>query len=147
MSVQIVTGTGTVTVTGDGVATVVGAPPTYIGTSPVLYPPKNPDQSPEINSQANLLVATFGDGYVQASPKGINHVGQTVGVAWSLLTKGEADQLEAFFIERGGYQTFWYALPLRPLLQWRSASWKVSGRGSVYWGFGASLTRAFDSVV
>lgn len=147
MSVQIVTATGTVTITGDGVATVVGAPPTFIGSTPVLYPPKNPDQNPDITKTANLLIQQFGDNYVQASPKGINHVSNQLSVSWSLLTKVEADQLETFFDERGGYQTFWYALPLRPLLQWRAPTWKIGGRASVYWAFSAALTRAFDPVV
>jgi phage-related protein len=146
MSVQIVTSTGTVTVTGDGVASWVGAVPTFIGTLPVLAPPKNPDQAPDISFQANLLVAGFGDGYTQASPKGINHIGSTLGLSWSLLLKTESDPLEAFFTERGGYQAFWYALPNRPLLQWRAPSWKVAGRGPVYWSFAASMQRSFDPV-
>jgi phage-related protein len=147
MSIQIFTATGSVTITGDGVATVVGAPPSYIGTTPVFYPPKNPDQSPDIDSAPALLSVAFGDGYTQSSPKGINHIADTMSVAWSLLSLEEVTVMDAFFRERGGYQSFWYALPSCGLWQWKAPRWKRGGRGNVFWGFSASLARSFDPVV
>lgn len=147
MPVQFSYAGGTATVFGDGTATYSGTAPTYIGSLPVFWPPKNPDLGAEVTEQPNLLVAKFGDNYSQRSPKGINNIDEGLPLTWGLLTIPERDQILAFFRERNGYQAFWYQLPNDRLLRWICPVWKHSVvRSPLVWSVAASFQRVYDPV-
>lgn len=78
---------------------------------PEFYPPMTPSIGVTRKPELNLLKANFGDGYTQTAANGLNHIREVLNLRWDVLTKGEADEIEDFLRERGGYQPFYYSLP------------------------------------
>lgn len=147
MPIQITYTGGVATILGDGTATYTGTKPTYIGSLPVFWPPKNPDVvGAESAEQPNLLVAKFGDGYSQRAPKGLNFIEEAVALTWGLLDIPDRDQILAFFRERGGYQAFWWEMPGDRMLRWVCPAWKHLPRTPLVWSVHASFQRVFDPV-
>lgn len=72
---------------------------------PVVRPSPGATKTPTLA----LNETQFGDGYVQASPKGLNHIKRTLGLKWDALSHNEVHQLELFFEGQGGYKPFRYA--------------------------------------
>lgn len=72
--------------------------------NPVVAPSPGTTRAPEIS----LNKVSFGDGYTQASPKGLNHIRRTLTLKWDGLSPADAKSIEDFFVERGGYKPFLY---------------------------------------
>ena len=70
---------------------------------PTFSPSIRPSPGAQVTPQVNLLQASFGDGYTQASPNGINHVRQQVQLSWSALTQVQLDELVMFFSTQAGH--------------------------------------------
>lgn len=73
---------------------------------PVFTPPVAPSPGTQVANEVSLHKTPFGDGYAQASPKGLRHVRRRVSLRWDALTLDQAREIEAFFRERGGWQPF-----------------------------------------
>lgn len=58
-----------------------------------------------------ILVAQFGDGYVQRASDGINATLISVELTFNNLTKSEAQDISDFFETRLGTTSFTYTLP------------------------------------
>lgn len=75
---------------------------------PVFNPPIRPSPGTGFKPTINLLAAEFGDGYSQSSPKGLNHIRQTITLKWDGLLLEQFRAIDDFFLERGGYKPFLY---------------------------------------
>ena len=106
------------------------------------------DQAPSVGSdmtsEARLITNTFGDGYEQTAPDGLNAVKRTWPCQWTSLSHGDADYLEAFFIRNVG-KPFTYAAPGQVPLRWTCKSWKRGYPAGGYSSFSATLTQRFDN--
>lgn len=105
---------------------------------PVFVPPMRPSAGTGIAPEVSLRRASFGDGYVQTSPSGLNHIRRTVTLRWEYLTLTEAQAIDTFLTDQGGYRPFAYTLngedqPRR----WTCAEWSVTD------GHPARLTATF----
>ena len=81
---------------------------------PTLTPPKVPSREdgsgrPATNSRD--LINTFGDGYEQRAPDGLNNIYRTVGLIWAYLQSSDANTLCGTFDGWGRTQAFYYTLP------------------------------------
>jgi phage-related protein len=72
---------------------------------PVMQSPGT-KMSPEIKT----LEASFGDGYTQGSPDGINSVRMVATLNWAALLDAEAQTIFDFFVAHKGTIPFYYAL-------------------------------------
>ena len=75
-----------------------------------FVPPMRPSPGTGNTPEISLRRANFGDGYTQASPAGLNHIRRVVSLRWDYLTLAEANQIEAFLVQQGGYKPFYYTL-------------------------------------
>ena len=73
-------------------------------------PPVAPSPGTTITPLVALNEASFGDGYSQASPKGINSLRRKVSLTWDALTFEQAKEIENFFIAQGGHLPFWWTV-------------------------------------
>ncbi len=106
----------------------------------------NPNPRPSPGSQVTrtlaLNEAEFGDGYTQASPRGLNHQRLTITLKWEGLTPSQKDALEAFFVQHGGYRAFAYTpLGFSGALKWTCKEWGYTN--SAPYAFNAKLVQNF----
>lgn len=91
--------------------------------APSIAPSPGTQRSVEVS----LVQANFGDGYVQASPKGLNHIRRSLSLKWDGLTPGQVSELETFFVTQGGYKPFYYQHPSDSVMRkWTCDSWSSS---------------------
>ena len=94
--------------------------------------------------QLALNKAEFGDGYTQASPKGLNHVRHTVELNWAGVAPDQLATLRTFFEGRGGYMAFWYQPPgFTASRKWTCETW--TGSSSAPCTFSATLVESFTN--
>jgi len=93
-------------------------------TNPTFSPPLAPSIESGRSMKPRLLTASFGDGYNQRAPDGLNHMLETMTVAWSRLQPADAQTISAFFEARGGVEAFYWIAPrdAAPKL-WLCESW------------------------
>jgi phage-related protein len=78
---------------------------------PTFTPPRAPSQSSSFNETPQVYEANFGDGYSQTAAKGINNIERTCTLEWNALTTTELDDLQTFFDDLYGVETFDYQIP------------------------------------
>lgn len=109
----------------------------------------NPSIPPEIGSSGShkfrILDAKFGDGYTQTAGDGINTLESTITLNWTDISQTVYNELYAFFIALGGYQSFDYTLPNgSTAYQWKckqfSDSWVKGNKRN----FTATIERSYD---
>lgn len=71
-------------------------------------PPVLPSPGTSNTPRLKLLKTEFGDGYSQITRDGLNHQRDVVELRWAFLTHIDANQITAFFEERGGDRAFWF---------------------------------------
>lgn len=135
---------GAVTIAADGTATFTGNAPALIGDQPVWYPPVAPEAPLDAAERPNIRRVTFGDGYEQRSPKGMNHVVRTASLTFGNLRPGTRDQVLAFLRERGGYKPFWYQIPGDGLRRWIAPEWGTVIKTFEFHNVTVRLERAWD---
>jgi phage-related protein len=74
-------------------------------------PGRNPNLGMGFSKQPRVLAATFGDGYVQRTPDGLNEQPRTFQLEWGPVTVAVADYIEDFFSRHKGAQPFWWQSP------------------------------------
>ncbi|MTD98797.1 phage tail protein [Paracoccus sp. YIM 132242] len=93
----------------------------------VFQPPMRPSPGTGHAPEVNLRKASFGDGYVQASPAGLNHIRCVISFRWDYLTLNEARTIEGFLIAQGGYVPFYYTLNGEATpRKWTCAEWSLT---------------------
>lgn len=95
------------------------APPTF---SPPK-PPSREDGSGRVATNSRDLISTFGDGYEQRGPDGLNYQFRSVPLVFAYLSGAQADQLCGTFDSYGRSNPFIYTLP------WESSprQWRIGG--------------------
>lgn len=66
----------------------------------------NPDYGISVERELDIIESSFGDGYKQEVPVGINYSVEKLQLTWTLLEQETAEKIMEFFIERGGYKPF-----------------------------------------
>ena len=92
------------------------------------FPTNVPGPSYPIDKQSEPRIkrASFGDGYTQQSPDGINFNLYTWNLNWDALTTSEKNIIELFLEGKGGYQSFQWTDPNDDTFIVKCPSWSVS---------------------
>ena len=77
-----------------------------MATFPATAP--NPTYGSRKNSQPNIRIAQFGDGYQQRSTFGINQNLKVYQFTWSNISESDSDIIEDFLDARAGTENFDY---------------------------------------
>ncbi len=105
-------------------------------------PPIAPSPGTAFKPKIAINQADFGDGYTQASAKGLNHIRENVDLRWDGLTEAQFVEIRTFFEEHGGYIPFLYQLRARAVpMSWTCAEW--SGSDGWPWTFTCKLVQDF----
>lgn len=95
-------------------------------TIPTFTPAFPPSES-VVQPEVKILKAEFGDGYTQEAGDGLNNVRDVVKLKWSTLLPSQAEAMEQFFKNMGGYRRFHYRLSDSTTMQkWTCAEWTRS---------------------
>ncbi len=78
---------------------------------PTFTEPRAPTYAASKNTMTRILEAQFVDGYSQRAGDGLNAIAVKADLEWTGLTLSQADTVETFFNDRGGYEAFDYTLP------------------------------------
>jgi phage-related protein len=108
-------------------------------------PPQNPSQDGySVSTTARLLSSTFGDGYVQRTPDGLNYVGSTVSLSWAEITQAHWTSIQAF-LDAHNAVPFLYQLPSASAVQqWSCSAYKLGAfDGKIWYGNSLTLTQDF----
>lgn len=115
-------------------------------TIQTFSPAKKPSIGSGANHEAAILEAKF-EGYSQRAANGINNIYSELPLIWTNCSPSEASAIVSFFVDRGGYEAFWYTPP------GYAAAWVfVCKKWSDPWSNGnrynvsATLERVFDVV-
>lgn len=76
-------------------------------TPPVA--PRVAGTSEELEFRDNA--ATFGDGYEQHAPDGLNPIGEKWVLSWPGINTAHAEAIKSFVKSKGLWMTFWYKVP------------------------------------
>jgi phage-related protein len=93
-------------------------------TFPTTVP--GPSLPLEKQKQPKIKKVSFGDGYTQQSPDGINYNLATWNLNWDALTTAEKTSIENFLEAAGGYATFQWTDPTSTLYLVKCPTWTVS---------------------
>ena len=111
----------------------------------VFSPSVIPSVGSSVNSSARVLVADFGDGYSQRAADGINNIDTTVSLQWNNLTGTQANSIDSFFMQMGGYESFYYTLPTESIAKkWACEKWDKSYQTGGMVNLNCELKRVFD---
>lgn len=106
-----------------------------------------PSYEPKASYKPKLLGASFGDGYAQTIPDGINFKPVTYTLTWSNEYQDVADAILAFLDERGGWQPFFWIEPTgRYLRLFKCTEYDQSQTGPGLFTVTATFVQAFDVV-
>ena len=93
---------------------------------PIFDPPMRPSTGTAITPEVSLRETPFGDGYTQNSPAGLNHIRRVIRFRWNFLSLDEAQQIDRFLVERGGYKPFLYRVRGEDVdRRWTCSQWAV----------------------
>lgn len=107
------------------------APPSYEGNS--------------IKETPRLLSVSFGDGYKQTAPDGLNANDATASFTWSYLTQAQATQMMQFYKSHIGQTIAWNAPgDLVGTNKWRITDMSSSVAGFNWFSITASFERSFE---
>lgn len=82
-----------------------------------------PDYGSRRQSKARVLEARFGDGYVQRIPDGLNSIGKSWPLNWTLRTRAEITALEGFLESQAG-RPFSWTDPKGEVGRWTCDDWE-----------------------
>ena len=106
----------------------------------VFEPPYRP-KTTAINTEVKTLSNSFGDGYEQVMPDGINAVRRTLSLSWDVLRPDEAERIDSFFTEMQSGVFSWQAPHEAGSRLWRCNKWSISATRGTY-----SATAEFKEV-
>ena len=115
--------------------------------NPVFTPPVNPSVGSAPDNEVKLLTASFGDGYEQVAPDGLNARRQVWTLVWQTLTKAQADAIVAFLDARQGAEIFdWTPPGCASAISFRAPQWSPPRpeQGDDVFTVTATFRQAFD---
>lgn len=98
-----------------------------------------PSYGSALDTEAKILEASFGDGYVQRAGDGINTMPQIWSLTFENLTSATADAIIAFFRSKGGATNFTWTPPGMPEAKFVCKKWK-----RIYPDFSQTVTATFE---
>lgn len=112
---------------------------------PRFVPPINPQPGAKLSRTLTLLKASFGEGYTQTSPDGMNHIRKSWDLTWPVLTYDQAMSIDNFFQDLGGYQAFVYTVPgTADDLNWTCEQWDMTVNQGGTYQITARIVRSFN---
>jgi phage-related protein len=112
-----------------------------------FMPPELPDYGASNKPRVKLLEAEFGDGYTQAAADGMNHIRAEWTLHWPVLDPLDAEEIEDFLMEHGGYQCFFWTAPHRSSPQkWTCKEWTITIAGPYHCSISATFIESFNIV-
>ncbi len=126
------------------VVTANAVPGTMIAGLELFVPPMAPDAGATVEEAASVVTVKFGDGYSQRTPKGINWIGASPTLNWSLLTNPQKDAILTFFRSKGGHIAFWYGLPGDGIRKYVCSKWSWREKAQTIWEISATFEQVFD---
>lgn len=115
-------------------------------------PPIGPSFSTTQRTSPRVNEATFGDGYSQRVPMGLNSTPSTITAKWDVVDNAQALAIIAFFENQNGTEPFNYSFPwdTRSRL-WVCQDWSLTpidgGGDELIYTINATLREVFDPVV
>ncbi|CAM3536609.1 Phage minor tail protein [Vibrio aerogenes CECT 7868] len=107
-----------------------------------------PDLCPDYNSGASIshdvVSVSFGDGYEQRMPKGINNTQLSYSLSWSGLTQSERDTLVDFLMKHGGVTPFYWTPWDGQTQLWICEKYAVSPKPANYYDISATFTKSYS---
>jgi phage-related protein len=105
-------------------------------------PPRNPNSPLDTQMQPRVLRNSFGDGYIQSIPDGLNTYPRMINPTWSPLSESDINALESFFEAHVG-TVFFYTLPDETTpRKWECVKWTRS-QSTGWWDMSASFQERF----
>jgi phage-related protein len=101
-----------------------------------------PDTTCKVTTKPRLNSASYGDGYSQDVPDGINSVVRSWSLSFKTRTADEALQMQDFLDARAGAQAFFWTDPYGRLGRWKCKTWDLTPKA----GLLAEGTAVFDQV-
>jgi len=83
-----------------------------------FVPPLAPSPGTKMAPEVKILSASFGDGYTQEAPDGLNNIRMVATVTWSFLLPDQADTIFGFLTAHKGSGPFYYALRDGVMRKW-----------------------------
>lgn len=112
--------------------------------TPTFTPPRAPSIETSRSMKPRVLIAEFGDGYLQRGADGINHMLERMTVTWSRLSPADAKTIVEFFAARGGVESFYWTAPRDTTpKRWICESWDRGYPNQIH----ETLTASFREVV
>jgi len=85
-----------------------------------------PDANAEVSKAPDLATATFGDGYEQIRPRGLNHNLKRYTLVFS-GTEQRVKQIDDFLDRHGGYKSFmWKPYGSNSSAKFKCKEWKIT---------------------
>lgn len=98
-----------------------------------------PDQPLSKGVKIAVNRSQFGDGYSQRSTDGINSIGETLRLSFTLRTRTEINSIETFLSTENGVTSFEYTTPGSTMKKYTCAEWDAT----YYHDGNAELTCSF----
>lgn len=94
---------------------------------PIFNPSVAPSPGTTITPTISLNETSFGDGYTQSSPKGLNHIRRSISLKWEGLTVAQVKEIETFLVGQGGYKPFYFThFSDGAQRKWTCKEWTIS---------------------
>lgn len=107
------------------------ASPPYYGSKP--------------SKEFRVLTATFGDGYTQRTPDGLNVEIESWEMQWDTLTKSERDLIVNFLDARMGVEAFSFTMPGEDVAKkWVCRRYNAMPRTHSVYALTATFERVYD---
>ena len=84
-----------------------------------------PDFGNEVETSPRVLSVSFGDGYSQSVPDGINTMPLVRSVAFSNRDATEIAAIDTFLRNQAGVKWFWYTHPGKAAIKVKCAKWRA----------------------
>lgn len=97
-------------------------------------PPKAPSiNGTDVTETPRLISPSFGDGYKQDTPDGLNNAPCALSLTWENLTQAQCTQLTGFFRSHVGQAFLWTLPDETTARKWVTGPWKRAWvAGAVY---------------
>jgi phage-related protein len=97
--------------------------------------------------KVSILKAEFGDGYVQTTASGLNHIRDEFSLTWEVLTASQADYVDTFLREQGGHTPFYWTAPGEATRQkWTCEEWSITHIQAGFRRITATFVQSFNLV-
>jgi phage-related protein len=116
-------------------------------TLATFTPPVQPSVGATNKPKVRVLLASFGDGYTQATADGLNHIRDEFSLTWEVLTASQSDYVDTFLREQGGHTPFYWTAPGEATPQkWTCEEWSVSHIQAGFRRITATFVESFNLV-